>query len=373
MVPHWVRGQKEIGRVTNSRKMGTVAMNICALGGSVGTGPEGIVAKITEVRSFEELTQLGLKNIQGKIVFFNRPMDPTRFDTFSAYGGAVDQRSKGASAAARLGAIGVIIRSMGSNLEDYPHTGSISYDSGVAKIPAVAISTQHAELLSRLAKEDKDLQFYIETHCQMLDDAPSYNVIGEIKGGNYADEIILAGGHLDSWDLGEGAHDDGAGCIHAIEALRILKAIGYKPKHILRAVMFINEENGLRGGNKYAELAVKNKEKHVAAIESDRGGFTPRGFTLSGDQNAKARIRNWKSLLEPYGLSDFNQEGGGADIGPLAKQGVTLIGFLPDSQRYFDYHHTREDTFDKVDKRELELGSASIAALIYLIDQHSLK
>ena len=373
MVPHWIRGKKEIGRVTNSKKMGTVEMNICALGGSVGTGQEGIVAKIVEVKSFEELTQLGLKNVQGKIVFFNRPMDPTRFDTFSSYGGAVDQRSKGASAAARLGAIGVIVRSMGPDLEDYPHTGAMNYDSGVVKIPAMAISTRHAELLSRLVKEDKDLQFYIETHCETLADAPSYNVIGEIKGGEYADEIILAGGHLDSWDLAVGAHDDGAGCVHAIEALRILNAISYKPKHTLRAVMFINEENGLRGGIKYAELAAKNKEKHLAAIESDRGGFTPRGFTVSGEPNVKAKIRNWKPLLEPYGLSDFTQEGGGADIGPLAKQGATLIGFLPDSQRYFAYHHAREDTFDKVNKRELELGSASIAAMIYLIDHYGLK
>ena len=374
MVPHWVRGTKEVGKIINSKKMGTLELNICALGGSVGTGPQGIIAKVIEVKSFEELAQLGTKNIEGKIVFFNRPMDPTQINTFAAYGGAVDQRGRGASEAAKYGAVAAIVRSMGLNLEDHPHTGAMRYTAnGIKLIPAVAISTKHADLLSRLAKEDKDLQVYMETHCEILEDAPSFNVVGELRGTEYPEEIIVVGGHLDSWDLGEGAHDDGAGCIHSIEVLRIMKAMGYKPKRTIRAVMFMDEENELRGGIKYAELAEKNKEKHIAAMESDRGGFTPRGFTLSGDENIKSKIRNWKSLFEPYGLSDFGQEGGGADIGPLAKQGVMLIGFLPDSQRYFDYHHAATDTFDKVSKRELELGSASMASLIYMIDKYGLK
>ncbi len=373
MVPHWVRGTKEVGKIINSKKLGTLELNICALGGSVGTGPQGIIAKVIEVKSFEELAQLGIKNVQGKIVFFNRPMDPTKINTFAAYGGAVDQRGSGASEAAKYGAVAAIVRSMGLNLEDYPHTGGMSYAANGARIPAVAISTKHADLLSRLAKEDKELQIYLETHSEILEDAPSFNVVGELRGTEFPEEIIAVGGHLDSWDLGDGAHDDGAGCVHSIEVLRIMKAMGYKPKRTIRAVMFMNEENGLRGGLKYAELAEKNKEKHIAAMESDRGGFTPRGFTLSGDESIKSKIRNWKSLFEPYGLSDFGQEGGGADIGPLAKQGVTLIGFLPDSQRYFDYHHTATDTFDKVSKRELELGSASMAALVYLIDKYGLK
>jgi carboxypeptidase Q len=188
-----------------------------------------------------------------------------------------------------------------------------------------------------------------------------------------SDEIIAVGGHLDSWDLAQGAHDDGTGCVQSIEVLRIFKAMGYKPKRTIRAVMFMNEENGLRGGIEYAVQASANKEKHIAAVESDRGGFVPRGFTLSGTDAEKNRIRSWKNLFEPYGVTDFNQEGGGADISPLAPQGTTLIGLLPDSQRYFSYHHTPEDTFDKVDKRELELGAASMAALIFLIDQHGLK
>ena len=373
MVPHWVRGQKEIGTVLNSKKMGTVEVNVCALGGSVGTGPEGISAGIIEVKTFEELAQLGKKNVQGKIVFFNRPMDPNLIQTFSSYGGASNQRSAGPSEAAKYGAAAVIVRSMGVNQEDYPHTGGLRYAPEIAQIPAVAISTKHADLLSRLLKDDKGISFYMETHSQILEDAPSFNVVGEIKGSEYKDEIIVVGGHLDSWDLAQGAHDDGAGCVQSIEVLRILSTMGYRPKRTIRAVLFMNEENGLRGGQKYAELAMKNKEKHLAALESDRGGFTPRGFTIAAEESVRAKIQNWKNLLEPYGLTDFNQRGGGADIGPLAAQGVSLIGYLPDSQRYFNYHHTSEDTFDKVDKRELELGSASMTALIYLIDQYGLK
>ena len=373
MVPHWVRGQKEIGTVLNSKKMGTVEVNVCALGGSVGTGPEGISAGIIEVKTFEELAQLGKKNVQGKIVFFNRPMDPNLIQTFSSYGGAANQRSAGPSEAAKYGAAAVIVRSMGVNQEDYPHTGGLRYAPGIAQIPAVAISTKHADLLSRLLKDDKGISFYMETHSQILEDAPSFNVVGEIKGSEYKDEIIVVGGHLDSWDLAQGAHDDGAGCVQSIEVLRILSTMGYRPKRTIRAVLFMNEENGLRGGQKYAELAMKNKEKHLAALESDRGGFTPRGFTIAAEESVRAKIQNWKNLLEPYGLTDFSQRGGGADIGPLAAQGVSLIGYLPDSQRYFNYHHTSEDTFDKVDKRELELGSASMTALIYLIDQYGLK
>jgi len=372
MVPHWVRGMKEIGRI-NSKKMGTVEVNVCSLGGSVGTGPSGIAASVVEVRSFDELKSLGTKGVQGKIVFFNRPMDPTKINTFAAYGGAVEQRANGASEAAKYGAVAVLVRSMGSNLEDYPHTGSMRYAPNIVKIPALAISTRQAELLSKLLKDEKDVQFYMENHSVTLEDAPSFNVIGEIRGRELPKEIIVVGGHLDSWDLGQGAHDDGAGCVQSIEVLRLFNAIGYKPKRTIRAVMFMNEENGLRGGIKYAELAEKNKENHVAAIESDRGGFVPRGFTVPNEEKAKAKVRSWKPLLEPYGLSDFSQEGGGADIGPLANQGVALIGFLPDSQRYFNYHHTAEDTIDKVDKRELELGAASMAALVYLIDKYGLK
>lgn len=373
MVPHWVRGEKEAARIVNSSKLGSRDVRVCALGNSVGTGEGGVVAEIVEVQNFEELKKLGKENIEGKIVFFNRPFDQKLILTFRAYGGAVNQRGTGPSEAAKYGAVGVVVRSMASNIDDTPHTGSLRYTDGIKKIPAVAISTKGADLLSQAIKDDNDLKFYFETHSEMLPDVKSYNVIGEIKGSQFPDEYIVVSGHLDSWDLGDGSHDDGAGCVQSIEALRILKNLGYKPKRTIRAVMYMNEENGLRGGNKYAEEAKKKKEKHIAALESDSGGFTPRGFTMSGDDKQKSNIQRWRPLFEPYGIYDFSLPGGGADIGPLGKEGTLLIGLLPDSQRYFNYHHTEEDTFDKVNKRELELGAAGMTALVYMIDKHGVK
>ncbi|MDH5396651.1 MAG: M20/M25/M40 family metallo-hydrolase [Cyclobacteriaceae bacterium] len=372
MVPHWVRGNKEVGRIVNSKKYGSLEVNICALGNAVGTGPEGVLAEIVEVHDFEQLEKLGKEGIAGKIVFFNRPMDPTKINTFSAYGGAVNQRGSGASEAAKYGAVGVVIRSMGLNEEDYPHTGSLNYALNLPKIPAVSISTKHADLLSKLRKTDPTLHFYFETHCMMLEEELSYNVIGELKGSVREKQYIVVGGHLDSWDIGDGSHDDGAGCVQSIEALRLLQAVGYKPRHTLRAVMFMNEENGLRGGRKYAEIAEEKKEKHIAAIESDRGGFVPRGFSLFMDDKTREKIQRWAGLFDPYGMGDFNQKGGGADISPLSSQGVPLLGLLPDSQRYFNYHHTAMDTFDTVEKRELEMGAAALAAMLYLIDTYGL-
>jgi hypothetical protein len=371
MVPHWVRGGKEVAKAI-TKKQGDIDLTVLALGGSIGTGAQGVNAQVVEVKDFEELKTLGEKGVKGKIVFFNRPMDPTLIQTFSAYGGAVNQRGAGPSEAAKYGAIAVVVRSMGSNLEDYAHTGGLRYAPNVGKIPAVAISTRHAELLSQLLKEEKDLQLFLQATSEILPDAPSFNVIGELKGSENPTNYIVVSGHLDSWDVGQGAHDDGSGCVQAIEVLRIFKAIGYKPKKTIRAVMYMNEENGLRGGIEYAKQAELKKEKHIAAMESDRGGFTPRGFTMSAPEEMKNKVKSWKPLLEGYGLTDFNGEGGGADIGPLAPQGVPLFGYLPDSQRYFDYHHTQEDTFDKVSKRELELGAAAMAALTFLIDSKGL-
>ncbi|MCE7992212.1 MAG: M20/M25/M40 family metallo-hydrolase [Roseivirga sp.] len=372
MVPHWIRGEKEIGRIVNSRKLGSQSVNITALGNSVGTGPAGTVGQVVEVQDFQELAKLGRANIEGKIVFFNRPMDPKLIDTFSAYGGASGQRGSGPSEAAKYGAIGAVVRSLGSFQDDIPHTGGTRYALNTPKIPAVAISTNDADLLSNLLKDDPELGFYFETHAQMLPDVLSYNVVGEIKGSEFPDEIIVVGGHLDSWDLAEGAHDDGAGCVQSIEVLRIMKSLGYKPKRTIRAVMFMNEENGLRGGRKYAALAEENGENHIAAMESDRGGFLPIGFGISGTPAQQEKLIGWKNLFEPYGIYQFKKGGGGADISPLRTQDVPLIGYLPDSQRYFKYHHTGIDNFEVVNQRELELGAAAMASVIYLIDQHGL-
>ncbi len=372
MVPHWVRGQKEVARIVNSKKLGAVSVNAVALGNSVGSGPAGVLGNIIEVQDFQELAKLGKDKVQGRIVFFNRPMDPKLLDTFSAYSGASNQRGAGPSEAAKYGAIGVVVRSLSSFNDDVPHTGGTRYGLNIPKIPAVAISTNDANKLSGLLKDDTDLQFYFETHCEMLPDVLSYNVVGEIKGSEKPDEIIVVGGHLDSWDLSEGAHDDGAGCVQSIEVLRIMKALGYQPKRTLRAVMFMNEENGLMGGRKYAELAAQNNENHIAAMESDRGGFLPIGFGISGTKAQQDKLLSWKPLFEPYNIFQFKRGGGGADISPLRTQDVPTIGYLPDSQRYFKYHHTGIDNFEAVNQRELELGAAAMASVIYLIDQYGL-
>ena len=304
MVPHWVRGEVEIGRISNSI-LGQHEVSICALGNSIGTGENGLLAKVVEVKSFEELENLGEDKIKGKIVFFNRPMDPARLNTFAAYGGAVNQRGSGPSRAAALGAVGAIVRSMTLAYDDVPHTGSTNYSDSSPKIPAIAISTMGADLLSRYLKEDPDLDFYFETHCEMLPEVLSYNVIGEIQGSEHPDKYIITGGHLDSWDKGDGSHDDGAGCIQSIEALRLIQQSGIKPKHTFRAVMFMNEENGLRGGRKYAKVASNNNEVHIAAIESDRGGFVPRGFSIDATDSNFDKMSSWADLFEPYEGNKF--------------------------------------------------------------------
>ena len=369
MGPHWIRGEKEEAKIISGKNKTEV--RICALGNSIGTGPKGITAQVIEVKNFGDLEKLGRKNIEGKIVFFNRAMDPVHISTGAAYGGAVDQRGSGAVEAAKYGAVGVVVRSMTLSMDNHPHTGAMRYLDSITKIPACAISTIGATELSDAIKLDASTKFYFRQTCEMLPDVPSFNVIGEIKGSAYPDEIIVVGGHLDSWDLGDGAHDDGTGIVQSIEALRLFKALGIRPKRTIRAVLFMNEENGVRGANKYAELAEKNNEKHIAAIESDGGGFTPRAFGVEGN-TAVEKMQPWVHLLKPYGIHEISKGWGGTDISPLKKQGTVLIGYQCDSQRYFDYHHTEIDTFDKVNKRELELGTANIAALIWLISEYGL-
>lgn len=372
MVPHWVRGKAEQIRVINSRRLGSFHLSALALGGSVGGN---LKAEVVEVKSLDEIDRLGADQLRGKIVFLNRPMDPTKIRTFEAYGGAVDQRASGPSRAAKYGAVAVLVRSMGLRLDDFPHTGGLRYDSAYALIPAAAISTRAAEQLSALLREEGRVTVSMKMHCQTLPDALSYNVIGEIRGSERPEEVIVVGGHLDSWDVGHGAHDDGAGCTQSMDVLRLLKETGYRPRHTIRCVLFMNEENGLRGGKKYAAEAARKNEFHLAAIESDAGGFTPRGFNFDGDAAVFTtfyeKISNLEPFFKPYGMQ-FSKGGSGADIGPLKGMKGLLCGYSPDSQRYFDYHHTADDTFDKVNKRELELGAASMAALVYLLDKYGL-
>jgi carboxypeptidase Q len=373
MVPHWVRGEKEVGKVLSSNSKGIKEVPVNALGGSIGTPAEGLSAPVIEVMGIAGLKKAGPENVKGKIVFYNEPMDPTFIETFHAYGKAVEQRWAGAMEAAKLGAVGVIVRSCTTLQDDNPHTGSMGYADTITKIPACAISTNGANWLSNYLKTDKDLKFFLKMSCQTLPDEQSYNVVGEVWGAEKKDEYITVGGHLDSWDTGKGAHDDGAGVVQSIEVLRIFKSLGLKPKRTVRAVAFMNEENGLRGGKKYAELAKLSNEKHLVAIESDAGGFTPRGFSATLSPEQLVRFKALRTLFEPYGLYDFDNGGGGADIGPLHKTlGTPVMELRPDSQRYFDYHHTQIDSIEAVNQRELELGSGAMAALVWVLSQNGL-
>lgn len=369
MVPHWERGAKEQGYIISGGKKTPVA--ICALGMAVATPTQGITANVVEVHSLQEVAALGEKGVKGKIVFYNRPFDPRYIETGGAYGTAGDQRRSGPSVAAKYGAVGVIVRSLTEANDDYPHTGTTQYTDDAQKIPAAAISTKAADKLSAMLKTG-NIKFFFKQSCRMLLDVLSYNVVGQITGSENPNKFITVGGHFDSWDLAEGAHDDGTGVMQSVEVLRILKAMNYKPKNSVRAVFFMNEENGTKGGLKYAELAAANKEQHIAAIESDEGGFSPRGFTFDGlnaDQ-IKSLNKKYKGLFEPYEADRLVAGGSGSDVGPLraVAPNAVLIGFRPDSQRYFDIHHTANDVFENVNKRELELGAATMASLVYLID-----
>lgn len=371
MVPKWERGSTEKGEIrgTDGSKR---SLNICALGGSVGTPETGVSSNVIEVKGIEQLKAMDPETLKGKIIFFNRPMEKKLIHTFEAYGGCVDQRYSGAMEAGKLGAAGVIVRSMNLRLDDFPHTGSMTYgDLPVEqRIPSAAISTNDADFLSNRLKTDPGLELFFWQNCKQFEDVESFNVIGEITGTEFPNQYMLVGGHLDSWDLGDGSHDDGAGVVQSMEVLRLLKKSGIRPRRSIRVVLFMNEENGLRGGKKYAEEALSKGENHIFALESDSGGFTPRGFSFDCSDEDYARILQWKPLFKPYLIHYFEKGGSGADIGPLKSERIVLAGLRPDSQRYFDHHHASNDTFDAVNQRELELGAATMASLVYLIDRY---
>ena len=373
MVPHWVRGEAE--QVVMKTQNGKIALRSLSIGNSVGTGKKGLEAEVIEVKSLDEVDKLGDK-VKGKIVFYNRPMDRTRIQTFEAYGGAGDQRGSGPSRAAKYGAVAVLVRSLSTELDDRPHTGALRYEDNYPKIPAICISTNDAENLSKTLSSQPTMKVFMRNTCEMLPDVESHNVIGEIKGSEFPNEVIVIGGHLDSWDPAQGAHDDGAGCMQSMGVLDILKKSGYKPKRTIRCVLFMNEENGLRGGLKYAEMAKENTaEKHILALESDAGGFTPRGISFDADPSVFVekfkKVSAWDGLLKPYGL-ELTKGGAGADIGPMKSQKFLLGGLRPDSQRYFDFHHTAFDNIEYVNRRELELGAAALTSLVFLVDKYGL-
>jgi carboxypeptidase Q len=368
MVPHWVRGQKEKAIAYLGGK--PRAMNACALGMSVATRSPGLRAPIVEVATFAALDQLDSDAVTGKIVFFNYPMRPDLVN--GGYGDAVRYRTNGPVAAAKKGAIAVVVRSVTYALDSNPHTGTTRYDSSVNKIPAFAISTLDAEWLHATLAANPGTEVFLQSHCQTLPDAPSFNVVGELRGSTFPQDIITTGGHLDSWDLGEGAHDDGAGVAQAIEVLHAIAASGLRPKRTIRAVLFINEENGLAGGNKYAELAEKSANNHLFAIESDAGGSGVVSLGLTGKPDQVAKVQAWLPLLKPYGVLDLPTGGGGADINPLRRLGTFTASLNPGGQRYFDHHHAATDVFETVNKRELELGAMGMTAICWLISEHGL-
>ena len=366
LVPCWVRGEKAELAVVGPEDATATSLPILALGGSVATPADGVRGELVAVESFDELRALG-SAVAGKIVLFARPMDPAEPDPFAAYGKAVDQRSRGAVEAARQGAVAAIVRSMTQALDDVPHTGALRYADGVAPIPAAAVSTAGAERLVALLRAGRRPVLRLVLDCETRPDVASHNVIGEIRGTSLPEEVVLVGAHLDAWDVGTGAHDDGAGCVQAIEALRIVKALGIAPRRTLRAVLFTNEENGLRGGRAYRAAHAAEAARHVFALESDRGGFAPRGFATDANPRALEVLRGVVALFARSGATALLPGEGGADIGPLAADGVVLAELLPDAQRYFDVHHSARDTLELVHPRELELGAGLIAALVWAV------
>jgi carboxypeptidase Q len=373
MVPHWERGSKESFKILGSSE-GDISLKLLAIGGSIATPKKGIRAEVIRLESVNDLEKVGKEKIEGKIVFFDGKFNQKYMVPGQAYGETGRQRFEGAFKARDYGALAVVIRALSSKADDFPHTGGGRYEKDGKDIPSGSLSYIGADKLAEILEKDGKVTVEVKINSQWHEDKLSHNVIGELKGSEHPDKYIMVCGHLDSWDVGHGAHDDGSGCVQSIEALRVLKKLGYKPRHTLRAVMMMNEENGLRGGNKYAKIAKEKNEVHIAAMESDAGGFSPRGFGVTASDESIEMMRNWLAYFDPITINYIRKGGGGADIGPLNREmGTPTIGLLPDPQRYFDFHHTENDLFEFVNKRELHLGAASMAAMIYLIDKYGFK
>lgn len=370
-VPYWYRGKESLMVKAGDGQYKSVSA--LSLGNSEGTGGKVLEAKVIMVANYDDFKALPESAVKGNIVFFNYRFRQDFVFTFNAYGDAVKYRWASPSIAAAKGAAGVIIRSMSTGADDFPHTGSMRYVDTIKKIPEMALGNISADSLEQYCLRGT-VKAKMQSECHMTPAlVHSYNVIGEIKGSKYPDKIITVGGHLDSWDVGEGAHDDGAGCAQSIEILRTYKALGIRPKYTIRAVLFMNEENGLKGGQAYADSAYARKEQHALAIETDAGGFSPRGIGLEMSEEQKEKVRAYKGLFLPYGVYDFSIEEGGADISAIqGKLKVPCAGLLPDSQRYFDVHHTNNDVFENVNHRELKLGATVLAQFIYLVSEHEL-
>ena len=371
MVPHWERGDyEECYYYENGEK---INLSILGAGGTVSTPVEGVTAEVVEVKSLDEVDMLGRDGVEGKIVFYNKAFNQRYINIGASYGETGFQRRLGAIKASEYGAVASVFRSLSSGNDDFPHTGGMSYKEGVDSIAHGGLGVISSIKLSEKIKKDPNTKLTVRLSGRWFPDALSHNVIGEIKGSENPDKIILVGGHLDSWDVSEGAHDDGAGWVHSIGALRLFQKQGIKPKHTLRAVMFMNEENGLRGGTQYAENAIKYNENHIVAIESDASAYVPRGFGFSGSDAQLEKIQGWLKYFDQKVISYFSKGGGGADIGPLHRStGTPMFGLSIDGQKYFEIHHTEKDVFEAIHPREMELGTASMASLVYLIDKYGL-
>ncbi len=367
MVPHWERGSVARLTIVAPPAFAGETLSVLALGGTIATAGHGTIAPVVEVRSWAALDELGASGVSGSFVFYNRPMDAELLDTGAAYGGAVDQRGRGAIEAARRGGVGALVRSMTTRLDDFPHTGAMRYEEGVPRVPAAALSTLAAERLSALLAAGHEVVVKLELDSRWHADAPSHNVIGELVGREFPDEIVVVGGHIDGWDVGQGAMDDGGGCMQSIEVVRLLKTLGLRPRRTIRVVLFTNEENGLAGGRAYHAEHRAEMPRHVLAIESDAGPFTPRAFTTDANAQALATLRGVGALLRAAGIADVRPGGGGADIGPMSADGVIVMGYEPDGQRYFDLHHSGRDTLAELSPRETNLGAACMAAMAYVV------
>ncbi|UCD24276.1 MAG: M20/M25/M40 family metallo-hydrolase [Gemmatimonadota bacterium] len=354
MVPHWVRGSESAIMLEPRWKQ----LPMLGLGGSVGTPPQGITAEVLVVESFEELTARA-SEAEGKIVLFNAP--------WMGYGPTVQYRGRGAIAAAEVGAVASLIRSVTPYSMDTPHTGAMRYDEGVPRIPHAALTAEDAAMLQRMQDRGERIVVNLYMEAKTLPDVESRNVMAEIVGHEKPEEVVVLGGHIDSWDVGQGAMDDGGGCVAAWEAVKLLKRLGLRPRRTIRVVMWTNEENGLRGGNAYRDAHRTELDNHILAIESDAGVFEPQGFGFTGSDAAFEMVSQIGSLLDAINAGRITRGGGGADIGPIMREGVPGMGLSVDGSKYFWYHHTHADTIDKLDPREVALSVAALAVMSYVV------
>ncbi|MCH7702872.1 MAG: M20/M25/M40 family metallo-hydrolase [Planctomycetes bacterium] len=367
MVQHWVRGT-ELLMMNEPRE---AFMPMLGLGGSVATPPEGITADVVSVADEKALDALG-EAVRGKIVLFNYPMPPFDPETGSGYGAAVRYRGGGAQMAAKYGAVACLVRSCTAKSFQSPHTGGMKYGDAETKIPTAAITIEDAARITRLQARGVSVNVTLKMEAKMLAPAPSANVIGELRGTTYPDEIVVIGGHIDSWDVGQGAHDDGGGCVTAMEAINVLRRLNMIPQRTIRVVLWTNEENGLAGGKQYAIDHADELSNHVAAIESDGGSFAPIGYSIACNDEARQatavkQMGEILSLLAPLGATKVETGHSGADVGPLKGQGVITMSHMVDMSTYFDYHHTHADTLDKVDPEELSQNVAVMATVAYIL------